>query len=49
MHHYKRDLSPLKETFAICSDKTPYKSNFQDYEGSLINSNFKDELLTSLG
>lgn len=49
MHHYKRDLSPLKEIFAQCNDKTPYRSNFQDYEGSLINSNFKDELLTSLG
>ena len=49
MHHYKRDLSPLKETFASCNDKTPYRSNFQDYEGSLITQNFKDELLINLG
>jgi hypothetical protein len=49
MHNYKRDLTPVKEIFASCNERTPYKSNFQDYEGSLISQGFKDELLKGLG
>ena len=49
MHNYKRDLTPVKEIFACCNERTPYKSNFQDYEGSLISQGFKDELLKGLG
>ena len=49
MHYYKRDLTPVKEIFATCNEKTPYKSNFQDYEGSLISKGFKNDLLSSLG
>lgn len=45
MHHYKRDLTPLKENFGVCNEKTPYRDNFQDYEGSLLSSNFKEEML----
>ena len=49
MHFYKRDLSPIKETFAWCNDRTPYKSNFQKYEGSLMSKGFKEEMINSLG
>ncbi|CDW87238.1 UNKNOWN [Stylonychia lemnae] len=49
LHFYKRDLTPLKENYSMCPDKTPYKSNFQNYQGSLISKGFKDELLSSLG
>ena len=49
MHYYKRDLTPVKEIFASCNERTPYRSNFQDYEGSLISQGFKDELLKGLG
>ena len=49
MHYYKRDLTPVKEIFASCNERTPYRSNFHDYEGSLISQGFKDELLKGLG
>jgi hypothetical protein len=49
MHFYKRDLTPLKENFALCPEKLPYKQNFQNYEGSLLSKGFKEELLSSLG
>jgi hypothetical protein len=49
MHHYKRDLTPVKEIFAHTNDKTPYRDNFLDYEGSLLSSDFKHEILQSLG
>lgn len=51
LHYYKRDLTPVKENF-LCfntDDKTPYKSNFQNYEGSLLSKTFKDEMISSLG
>ena len=49
MHHYKRDLTPLKENYAYNNEKTPYKSNFQNYDGSIMSKGFKDGVLNSLG
>ena len=49
MHFYKRDLTPVKENYAFCNDKTPYKQNFQNYEGSLMSKTLKNELLNSFG
>jgi hypothetical protein len=31
LHYYKRNLTPVKEGFALCNEKTPYKSNFDHY------------------
>ena len=49
MHFYKRDLSPVNELFSQCNEKTPFKPNFQNYQGSLMSKNFKDEILSNLG
>jgi hypothetical protein len=49
MHYYKRDLTPVKEIFAQCSEKLPYRDNFQNYEGSLMSASLKDDLLKGLG
>ena len=49
MHFYKRDLTPIKENFGCCNDRTPYKANFQNYEGALMGKSFKEELLNNLG
>lgn len=49
LHFFKRDLTPLRENYAQCNEKTPYKQNFQNYEGSLMSKELKDGLLTSLG
>ncbi len=48
LHYYKRNLTPVKESFGFCNDKTPYMSNFQNYKGSLISSTFKHEMIDSL-
>lgn len=45
MHFYKRDLSPIKENFAFCNEKTPYKGNFNNYESNLMGRGFKDNIL----
>lgn len=49
MHFYKRDLTPLKENYAICQEKLPYKQNFQNYEGNLMSKAFKNQMLNNLG
>eukprot|EP00347_Sterkiella_histriomuscorum_P009800 403339843 len=49
LHYYKRDLTPLRENYAMCSEKTPYKSNFQNYQGSLMSKGLKDGILNNLG
>jgi hypothetical protein len=49
MHHYKRDLTPLKEIFAQCNERTPYTDNFLLFEGSLMGPTFKEGLLKNLG
>ena len=49
MHFYKRDLTPLREQYAQNNEKTPYKANFQNYDGSLMGKSFKEELLNNLG
>ena len=48
IHHYKRNLSPVKESFGIINEKTPYHCNFQNYLGSIISSNLKTNLTNSL-
>ena len=49
MHYYKRDLSPVHETFPICSQKTPYRQNFSNYEVNMLSKDFKSNLLRSMG
>ena len=48
LHYYKRNLTPVKESFGLCNDKTPYQSNFQNYKGKLVSSNFRNEMVDSL-
>lgn len=48
LHYYKRNLSPIKESFALCNEKTPYHSNFENFQGKLISNNFKKEMLSRL-
>ncbi len=49
LHFYKRHLTPIRENYALALEKTPYRENFQDYEGSLISKGLKEEILQSLG
>ena len=48
LHYYKRNLTPVKESFGFCNDKTPYQSNFENYKGKLVSSNFRNEMVDSL-
>ena len=48
LHYYKRNLTPVKESFGFCNDKTPYHSNFESYKGKLVSSNFRNEMVDSL-
>ena len=49
IHYYKRDLSPIRETFPQCSIKTPYRQNFSNYELNMMSKDFKSSLLKSMG
>ena len=50
MHQYKRDLTPLKEMYAVCDERPPYRDeNIKNYEGSLLSMTLKKELLSNLG
>ena len=49
LHYYKRNLTPLKESFPTCNDRTPYHSNFENFQGNLISQDFKKEMLNCLG
>jgi hypothetical protein len=48
LHYYKRNLTPIKESFGFCNEKTPYRSNFDNYKGTLISAHFRNELVGSL-
>ncbi len=46
MHHYKRDLTPVKEIYAVCDERPPYRDdNIKNYEGSLLSMTLKNDLL----
>jgi hypothetical protein len=48
MHFYRRDLTPVREAFAISSSKaSPYTQNF--FEADLASDVFKTKLLKAIG
>jgi hypothetical protein len=49
MHFYKRDLTPIKESFPSQVKPSPYKQNFQNYGVNLSTSDFKKTLLKGMG
>lgn len=49
IHYYKRDLSPIREHFPVCSIKTPYRQNFSNYDANMMSKDFKSSLLKSMG
>ena len=52
MHFYKRDLSPVRESFVmhnVIAKGSPYKQNFYKYGVNIATSDFKKTLLKGLG
>ena len=49
MHFYKRELSPIRETFVMLKKGSPYKKNFEQYEVNIATKDFKRNLLNSMG
>ena len=48
MHFYRRDLTPVMETFAVASSKrSPYTQNF--FEADLASGDFTCKLLKAIG
>jgi len=52
MHFYKRDLSPVRESFVmhnVIAKGSPYKQNFYNYGVNIATNDFKKTLLKGLG
>lgn len=52
MHFYKRDLSPVRETFVmhnVVAKGSPYKQNFENYGVNIATNDFKKTLLKGMG
>ena len=52
MHFYKRDLSPVRESFVMQSvvvKGSPYKQNFYNYGVNIATSDFRKTLLKGMG
>lgn len=52
MHFYKRELSPVRESFVmhtVVTRGSPYKQNFYNYGVNIATADFKRTLLKGMG